>query len=87
MLQMMASDTAVIRFLETLSAEQVEAFFRCLEESTFGGMLAWCYGTGMPHGLNVSKAIDKHLGAEREKKPVSGAPAYQRSVGNTRPWM
>ncbi|WP_287310880.1 DNA methyltransferase [Mesorhizobium sp.] len=87
MLQMMASDTAVIRFLETLSAQQVEAFFRCLEESTFGGMLAWCYGTGMPHGLNVSKAIDKHLGAEREKKPVSGAPAYQRSVGNTRPWM
>jgi DNA modification methylase len=28
--------------------------------------LQWLYGTGMPKGLNVSKAIDKKLGATRE---------------------
>jgi len=26
--------------------------------------LAWMYGSGMPHGLNVAKAIDKHLGVK-----------------------
>jgi DNA modification methylase len=29
----------------------------------------WIYGSGFPHGLDISKAIDKHLGAER---PVAG---------------
>jgi DNA modification methylase len=28
-------------------------------------MLAWLYGSGFPKSLDVSKAIDKHLGAER----------------------
>ncbi|TIY04242.1 MAG: hypothetical protein E5V22_11990, partial [Mesorhizobium sp.] len=43
-LNMLASDTAVSKFLESLSPTQVEAFFRCVEDSQFGGMLAWCYG-------------------------------------------
>jgi DNA modification methylase len=29
-------------------------------------MLGWLYGSGMPHGHNISKAIDKAAGAERE---------------------
>lgn len=29
-------------------------------------MIAWIYGEGMPHGMNVSKSIDRMLGAERE---------------------
>ena len=29
-------------------------------------MIAWVYGSGMPKSLNVSKAIDKMAGAERE---------------------
>lgn len=60
-LNMLASDTAVVRFLETLSPTQVEAFFRCIEDSQFGGMLAWCYGTGFPKNHSVSKGIDDHL--------------------------
>lgn len=28
--------------------------------------IGWVYGVGFPKGLNVSKAIDKHLGAERD---------------------
>ena len=29
-------------------------------------MIAWVYGSGFPKSLDVSKAIDKHLGAKRE---------------------
>jgi site-specific DNA-methyltransferase (adenine-specific) len=29
-------------------------------------MIAWCYGSGFPKSLDVSKAIDKAAGAERE---------------------
>ncbi|WP_292722581.1 DNA methyltransferase [Mesorhizobium sp.] len=132
-LNMLASDTAVSKFLESLSPTQVEAFFRCVEDSQFGGMLAWCYGTGFPKSHSVPKGIDDHLfrewlvkdralhrrykrlikwskkrdkrgtstglknrletafkrrgGFAREQVAVTAAPAYQRNVGNTRPWM
>lgn len=29
-------------------------------------MIAWCYYSGFPKSLDISKAIDKHFGAERE---------------------
>lgn len=29
-------------------------------------VIMWIYGSGMPHGLNISKGIDKAAGAERE---------------------
>lgn len=40
-----------------------------IEDAGFGirDQLAWVYGTGFPKSHNVSKAIDKHLGAERTK--------------------
>jgi len=38
--------------------------------------LMWLYGQGFPKSLDVSKAIDKHLGAERE---VVGKKAVTRS--------
>jgi DNA modification methylase len=50
--------------------------------------LAWMYGTGFPKSHDVSKGIDRHNGDAREKVKVSAdAPAYQRAVGNHRPWM
>jgi len=30
------------------------------------GLEAWCYGSGFPKSLNVSKALDKQAGVERE---------------------
>ena len=36
-------------------------------------MIAWCYGSGFPKSLDVSKAIDKAAGAERE---VVGEKVY-----------
>lgn len=41
-------------------------------------MIAWVYGSGFPKSLDVSKAIDKAAGAEREKVLVPTKP------GNTR---
>ena len=51
-------------------------------------MVAWVYGEGFPKSLDVSKAIDKEAGAEREKvrKPCA-ATAYSSKAGNMRPWM
>ena len=34
--------------------------------------IAWLYGSGFPKSLDVSKAIDKKAGAEREKVPATG---------------
>jgi len=36
-------------------------------------MIAWVYGSGFPKSLDVSKAIDKAAGAEREFMPVGNA--------------
>ena len=43
--------------------------------------------SGFPKSLNVSKALDRMAGAQREKVQPNQQPAYQRSIGNTRPWM
>jgi site-specific DNA-methyltransferase (adenine-specific) len=43
-------------------------------------MIAWVYGSGFPKSLDVSKAIDKAAGAEREKIPV-GDPVKRMIPG------
>jgi site-specific DNA-methyltransferase (adenine-specific) len=47
----------------------------------------WVHGQGMALGLNIGKAVDSHLGAEREVvgKGHSGA-SYNLAGGNDRPW-
>lgn len=49
--------------------------------------LMWLYGSGFPKSLNISKAIDKVLGAERAKILASdkGGNIINGS-GNDRPW-
>lgn len=50
--------------------------------------IAWLYGSGFPKSMDVSKAIDKTLGAQREKVRKAGAAsAYSEAAGNDRPWM
>lgn len=48
--------------------------------------LMWIYGSGFPKSLDVSKAIDKQAGAERERVPFSGgiAPGSHNYGGNGR---
>ena len=50
--------------------------------------IAWLYGSGFPKSLDVSKAIDRHLGAEREVvgPPTKGGSGQGAVLGNiTRP--
>lgn len=56
--QVLASDTFVLQFMESLDDAQRAAFARCIEESQFGGALAWIYGSGFPKSHDVAKAID-----------------------------
>jgi site-specific DNA-methyltransferase (adenine-specific) len=52
--------------------------------------MMWLYGSGFPKSLNISKAIDKKFGAEREKiKTPMGITGnkYASGLGDSRPWM
>ena len=51
--------------------------------------IMWLYGSGFPKSLNVSKAIDKHLGAKREtvRKPFSNQQLMMKDGQNERPWQ
>lgn len=69
-LNLMATDRAVAKFMDSLNDEQRGAFLRCIEESQFGGQLAWLYGSGFPKSHDVSKGIDKAAGAVRIPRAV-----------------
>lgn len=52
--------------------------------------LAWCYFSGFPKSHNVGRAIDKHLGADREKVRVENPRIANMPTANTgagRPWL
>lgn len=67
--------------IESLTPEQLK-----LLDATFGrdSMLAWTYGSGFPKSLDVSKAIDKAAGVERERyeRPAFGG-AFSDDGGTT----
>jgi site-specific DNA-methyltransferase (adenine-specific) len=55
-------------------------------------MIAWVYGSGFPKSLDVSKAIDKAAGAEREvvRTPITPKSTAGKGLSNEldeRPWM
>ena len=63
-----------------------------LEEAGFRvdfSFIGWSYASGFPKATNASKAVDKKLGAKREKikKEYSGNTFYRMEGQNTRPWM
>lgn len=76
-LDMVASDAATQAFCDMLNGEQRAAFFRCVEESGFGGLLAWCFATGFPKSHSVSKAIDRTTSVERR---AIATPATEDAV-------
>lgn len=52
-------------------------------------LVMYCYGSGYPKGRDISKAIDKELGAERGKQrtPMSkNGNVWMDKIGETRPW-
>ena len=46
-------------------------------------MIAWVYGSGFPKSLDVSKALDKAAGAEREVVGRHANPAGNKAGGNS----
>lgn len=48
---------------------------------------AWMFGSGFPKSHDVSKGIDKALGAARAKVAPRSVIGHQRNIGNTRPYM
>lgn len=44
--------------------------------------IMWVYGSGFPKSMNVSKAIDKALGAEREKVQATGGLTNNRNLND-----
>ena len=48
--------------------------------------LGWIYGSGFPKSMDVSKAIDKAAGAEREKVPVGTGGLAHYAVMNDDGW-
>jgi DNA modification methylase len=57
-----------------------------IEDSGFEirDQLAWVYGQAMPHGLNISKAIDKKLGLEQKVVGTKlGRPGYSLRSNDT----
>jgi len=71
------TNTTAQQLFESLTPEQMKLF-----DATFGrdGMVGWGYGSGFPKSLDISKAIDKMSGAEREiiseTKTNSGGMAH-----------
>lgn len=61
-------DTRVAGFVGSLSDAQRAAFFHCVEESQFGGLLAWVYGSGFPKSHRVAFDYEKRLCEAREGK-------------------
>lgn len=49
--------------------------------------MMWLHGQGFPKSRAIGKAIDKEAGAKREKISGGKGPGWQRTIGNTRPWM
>lgn len=52
--------------------------------------IGWLYASGFPKSQNISKAIDKTLGLEREKIRTPMGPTgnkYAKGLGYGRPWM
>ena len=53
-------------------------------------MIAWVNGSGFPKSMDVSKAIDKAAGAEREKvrvKPRAATSGTMAGSSDSRPWI
>jgi DNA modification methylase len=66
---LIASDTFVRGFLDSLNDEQRGAFARCIDESQFGGILQWIFGQGFPKSHDAAQSIEKFLTTGAARRP------------------
>lgn len=51
-LDLVDPEGAVQAFLNSLNEEQIRAFVKCYDDATWGGLLAWIFGSGFPKSHN-----------------------------------
>lgn len=88
---LLPGDTKLQTFLASLDEEQRAAFMHLVESQSSPFLLA-CFGSGFPKSLNISAAIDRLKGMEREVIGVK--PGHENFIGRMptvkgwdRPWM
>ena len=65
-------------FIDSLSGEQYAQFTKLFLEQG-PGQVSWGYGSGFPKSLDISKAIDKAVGATREVTGFDAAKTVQQT--------
>src|SRR5690242_11733106 len=75
-------NSLIQEFYYTLDPIQREMFTTIIEHSGVSGCLSWMYGSGFPKSMDVSKAIDKSLGVEREDKYEGAFDRFAGPTGN-----
>lgn len=88
LLDIIAADDPVRLFVESLTDEQARAFFRCIEDSQFGGLLAWVFGSGFPKSHNQPGGWGTALKPAFEpiilaRKPLQGTVARNMAAHGT----
>lgn len=53
---------------------------------TIKDMIIWCYGSGFPKSLDISKSIDKYYGKKRKKVPVETSGLHKMPNLNDDNW-
>lgn len=75
-------------FMNSLDDAQRSALVALMDEASPTGLAAWAYGTGFPKSHDVSKALDKHLGAARAKVRIpASAVANTKARQDSRPYI
>ena len=90
--ELIASDTYATKFMNSLNAQQQDAFMRCLEESNLSGALLWNFGSGFPKSHDVSKGIDRAAGVARESLGIDAGrlarlPQHDRYQDTPNGWQ
>lgn len=81
-LDIIAADDPVRLFMASLTQEQMGAFLRCIEDSQFGGLLAWIYGSGFPKSHPVGKDIEaSRLAGKRVLLPGFEGTPFEEDWG------
>jgi site-specific DNA-methyltransferase (adenine-specific) len=88
LLDIIASDSVVGNFMASLSPEQLGAFCRAVEDSQFGGLLAWVFGSGFPKSHNQPDGWGTALKPAFEpiilaRKPLQGTVAANIAAHGT----
>lgn len=83
LIEIVAPDAYVEAFAASLTPGQRSLFWRMLDESTFGGLLGWVYGSGFPKSHDVARGIDAMDRTEAARARALEFTAWVRSTGLT----